>query len=119
MNLTPRWTEVFESLGWMAMHWSAVGAVTAPDTEIMDWARKNGFCVFTHDLDFGILLAMLHLEGPSVIQIRSEDILPETAAKWLIPALSLNTEQIALGALVTIDPRRQRVRLLPITRPPE
>jgi predicted nuclease of predicted toxin-antitoxin system len=33
--------------------------------------------VFTHDLDFGGVLALTHAAGPSVIQVRSEDPVPE------------------------------------------
>jgi predicted nuclease of predicted toxin-antitoxin system len=31
----------------------------AQDKVIMDWAMVNAYVVFTHDLDFGILLAFL------------------------------------------------------------
>ena len=31
----------------------------------MDWALTNGYAVFTHDLDFGTLLALTHATGPS------------------------------------------------------
>ena len=50
MNLPPAW-------GHMAMHWSAIGDGKASDSEVMAWARTNGYLVFTHDLDFGALLA--------------------------------------------------------------
>jgi len=33
--------------------------------------------VFTHDLDFGTLLALTRTSGPSVIQVRAHDVLPE------------------------------------------
>ncbi len=39
-----------------ALHWSNFGDTTAPNTEIMEWARSNGYVVFTHDLDFSALL---------------------------------------------------------------
>ncbi|MBN2535901.1 MAG: DUF5615 family PIN-like protein [Spirochaetales bacterium] len=31
-----------------ALHWKDVGSITAPDTEIMKWARENGYIIFTH-----------------------------------------------------------------------
>ncbi len=43
----------------------------------MDWARPSGYVVFTHDLDFGALLAASHAGGPSVIQVRAQDVLPD------------------------------------------
>ncbi len=57
MNLSPDWVPFLHEHGLEAVHWSAVGAHTAPDSEIMQWARDNIRVVFTHDLDFGILLA--------------------------------------------------------------
>lgn len=57
MNLPPSWVQVFRQENWEAYHWSAVGSPTAPDSEILEWATDNGCVVFTHDLDFGALLA--------------------------------------------------------------
>lgn len=57
MNLSPAWIEFFESSGYHAIHWSSVGDPRAPDYVIMDWARANDYVVFTHDLDFGAILA--------------------------------------------------------------
>jgi predicted nuclease of predicted toxin-antitoxin system len=34
-----------------------IGTADAPDTEIMDYAHTHGYTVFTHDLDFGAILA--------------------------------------------------------------
>jgi len=39
-------------------------------------AAANGFVIFTHDLDFGALLADRESRQPSVIQIRTQDALP-------------------------------------------
>jgi predicted nuclease of predicted toxin-antitoxin system len=48
----------------------------APDDIIVSWARENGYIVFTHDLDFGVLLAWTRAESPSVIQVRTQDVFP-------------------------------------------
>ena len=58
------------------VHWSTVD-IRAADDVIMSWARENGFIVFTHDLDFGVLLALTQAENPSVIQVRTQDVFPE------------------------------------------
>jgi predicted nuclease of predicted toxin-antitoxin system len=42
----------------------------------MQWARDHGHVVFTHDLDFGILLAHSKDGRPSVIQVRTQDVSP-------------------------------------------
>ena len=41
MNLSPRWIAMLVDAGVDAMHWSAIGAKTAPDSEIMAYAKLN------------------------------------------------------------------------------
>jgi predicted nuclease of predicted toxin-antitoxin system len=114
MNLSPVWLSVLQAAGHEALHWSTVGNPRAEDSEIMTWARRNGYVVFTHDLDFGALLAVTGAEGPSVIQIRTMDVTPETQSKRLLDALEQFKEHLADGALISIDESRERVRLLPL-----
>ena len=64
MNLSPQRTKVFNDGGYEAMHWSEIGRVDATDFEILDWARKNDFVIFTHDLDFGAILSTSKLLSP-------------------------------------------------------
>jgi predicted nuclease of predicted toxin-antitoxin system len=40
----------------------AYGA-SSPDAEILDYAETHGFVLFTHDLDFGMLLAARGRQG--------------------------------------------------------
>jgi len=70
--------------------------------------------VFTNNLDFGALLAVTGAEGPSVIQIRTTDVAPEARSKLLPGALEQFKESLSDGALISIDERRERVRLLPL-----
>ena len=113
MNLPPAWVPV-QAGGHMAMHWSAIGDGKARDTEVMAWARTNGYLVFTHDLHFGALLALTAHVGPSVIQMRTEDVTPETQGNSLLMALERFAQPLADGALISLDEVRARVRLLPI-----
>jgi predicted nuclease of predicted toxin-antitoxin system len=76
MNLSPRWVSVLEESGWEAMHWSSIGQPDAPDHEIFNYARSNGHVIFTHDLDFGTILAATKADCPSVIQVRTQDVTP-------------------------------------------
>ncbi|MGH7178567.1 MAG: DUF5615 family PIN-like protein, partial [Tepidisphaeraceae bacterium] len=71
MNLSPDWVPMLQQHGWAASHWSTVGDLRASDPTIMDWARTNGYIVFTHDLDFATVLALTHESGPSVFQVRT------------------------------------------------
>ena len=63
MNLSPEWVQTLLAQGWEAAHWSTVGDPRATDREIMDWAAANQYVVFTHDLDFGTMLALSHEAG--------------------------------------------------------
>lgn len=114
MNLSPLWRETFDQQGIEAVHWSEVGSPRAKDREIMDWAREQGFIVFTHDLDFGHLLALTHASGPSVIQIRSQDVLPGQIGSFVLRAIQQNQEALEAGALVVVDLADFRARILPI-----
>ena len=64
MNLSPRWLKVLGDSGIEAVHRSNVGALNAPDTESMAYAKANNFVVLTHDLDFGAILAATHEDNP-------------------------------------------------------
>lgn len=114
MNIPIVWEEFLNSKGHHAKHWSSIGDIRAPDTEIMAWAREHGFIVFTHDLDFGALLFSTNAKSPSVIQLRTENILPAAVGVIVLQTLNNVAEELAQGVLVTIDPRKNRVRLLPL-----
>lgn len=114
MNLPPAWVPVLKAAGHDASHWSTVGDPRAPDSAIMTWARNNGYVVFTHDLDFGALLAIGGAKGPSVIQLRTNDVTPDAQARVLLGALDRFAEQLESGALVSLDVARARVRVLPL-----
>jgi predicted nuclease of predicted toxin-antitoxin system len=70
--------------------------------------------VITHDLDFGTILAVTHGKKPSVVQIRSMDISPDVVAAQTIAALHHAEVDLAAGALLTIEPDRARLRILPL-----
>lgn len=114
MNLSPLWVEDLGHAGIEAVHWSTVGDPRAPDEQIFEWARAEGFVVFTHDLDFGRILALSGLAGPSVIQLRAHDLLPATVGSLVIDAVLAHRELLDAGALLVVDPASARVRILPI-----
>ncbi len=114
MNLSPDWVPVLGNAGWSATHWSAIGDPCATDQTIMDWAVANGYIVFTHDLDFGTTLALTHATGPSVLQVRGQDVLPEHMGSLVCAALQQHDADLASGALVVVDENKSRVRILPI-----
>jgi len=114
MNLSPEWVNELMRHGYMAVHWSSVGDPRSLDAIIMSWARTNGCAVFTHDLDFGTLLALTHAAGPSVLQVRGQNVLPEHMGSLVVAALRQYEAALVAGALVVVEERNSRVRMLPL-----
>ena len=113
MNLSPDWIPLLLGHGWPAAHWSTIGDPRASDQEIMAWASSHKYVVLTHDLDFGTMLALSHAMGPSVIQVRGQDVLPDHMGPLLVAALRQHEADLAAGAIVVVDEKRSRVRILP------
>ncbi len=114
MNLSPRWVNLLVDAGIDAAHWSTLGAANASDSEIMAFAKANDYVVLTHDLDFSAILAATHGGKPSVVQIRSEDVSPDIIGGPVIGALQQMSVELEEGALLTVDPNRTRLRVLPL-----
>ncbi len=114
MNLSPDWCQVLSQFGIEAIHWSDVGEPTASDETLMRWAKSNGYIVFTHDLDFGSILASTQADAPSVVQVRVQDTFPEVLVNTVVAVLKQFEFPLLAGALITIDTNKSRVRILPI-----
>jgi predicted nuclease of predicted toxin-antitoxin system len=117
MNLSPRWVDVLNDAGIEAIHWSSVGGADATDSAIMTYAVTHGGVVLTHDLDFGAILAATGGASPSVVQLRADDISPGAIGPRVIQALRQMASELERGALLTVEPGRARVRLLPLPAP--
>ena len=116
MNLSPSWVDRLAHHKFEAVHWSTIGAATAPDDEILAWAHEHHVVVITNDLDFSAILAAGVVNGPSVVQIRSQDLLSDVAVSIVAKALKAHREDLERGALLSIDEGGTRVRMLPLRR---
>jgi predicted nuclease of predicted toxin-antitoxin system len=114
MNLSPAWLPVLRQAGHTVTHWSSIGSPCAKDREILAWAREQGQIVFTHDLDFGAILAATDADSPSVIQIRTQDPTPDNCGQIVAQILHRYADALATGALISVDKNQARVRLLPM-----
>src|ERR1700684_4386475 len=114
MNLSPNWVDRLNAAGLPAVHWSSIGRMDATDIEIMAYAAEHGYVVLTHDLDFAAILAATQGKKPSVVQIRAEQLNPDSIGKHVVVALQQLAVELDLGALVTVDPTRTRLRVLPL-----
>jgi len=116
MNLSPSWVDRLARHGFEGVHWSTIGAATAPDTEILAYAHLHNLVLITNDLDFSAILAASAGAGPSVVQIRMQDLLSDSAAGSVANAVAAYREDIERGALLSIDEGGTRVRMLPLKR---
>ena len=114
MNLSPSWVERLASHGFEGVHWSTIGAATAPDVEILMWANEHKFVVLTNDLDFSAILAASSGATPSVVQIRTQDLLSDEVVSIVAKAINAHREDVERGALLSIDEAGTRVRMLPL-----
>lgn len=114
MNLSPHWADRLNAAALPAVHWSRVGRMDAPDIDIMAYAAQHDYVVLTHDLDFSAILAATQGTKPSVVQIRSDNLSPAAIGEPLIAALQQMTPELEAGALITVDPGRTRLHLLPL-----
>jgi predicted nuclease of predicted toxin-antitoxin system len=114
MNISPSLSSRLKAAGHEAVHWSSVGALTARDELIMEFAREHDQVLVTHDLDFGSILAITHATGPSVVQVRTQDVLSDRFVSLLSAAITQFEADLRAGALVIVDGERSRARILPI-----
>lgn len=114
MNLSLDWIGFLRDRGHETLHWSAVGDRDAPDDDIASWARKNSAVIVTNDLDFGHLHAVEGTTSPSIVQIRAEDLRPESIGDTVSRAVMVTQHLLAAGAILSVGPAHVRVRRLPI-----
>ena len=117
MNLSPDWCSLFKAEGWEAVHCSEVGLPAATDVEVMAYARRDKYVVFSHDLDFSAILAASQASAPSVIQVRAQDTLSTDFQRQVFDALRRFGAELESGAIVVVEQFRSRVRVLPLGFP--
>ena len=114
MNLSNKLAVRLREAGYDCRRWNEIGDSSAPDTELFDWAKRNGAVVITRDLGFGGILAATQFDTPSVVQVRCEDSHSKSVFPILFQALQQAEEQLCQGALVVITENRLRIRALPL-----
>lgn len=114
VNFPPSLATALSTAGLEAVHWTKLGEPTAPDVEILAWARREGWVVLTQDLDFPDILAATGADAPSVLLVREGDALAPRLVELVLAAFRQCAEALARGAIVVLDVRGRRVRVLPI-----
>src|SRR5262245_21821080 len=115
--LSPALADFLQQAGHDAINVRSVGLQHADDDAIFDRAAAEGRILVTADADFGTLLAVRSSRQPSVIQFRGEGSrTPDALARTLLANLAQLVDSLENGCIVTFEPARVRVRLLPIPR---
>jgi predicted nuclease of predicted toxin-antitoxin system len=113
MNLGLAWVDHLKAAGYEAVHWSMAGAPDDSDDKIMQWARDNDHVILTADLDFGTMLVRGGQSRPSVVQLRTEkETLVRRIGSTVVAVITDTEADLSVGALVTIETERYRVRRL-------
>ncbi|MCL2517219.1 MAG: DUF5615 family PIN-like protein [Oscillospiraceae bacterium] len=114
MNIPFKYATLLAENGVECVRWCEVGAPNATDSEIMEYARNNDYIVLTFDLDFSIILSVTHELKPSVAQIRASILQADKAVDLIVKALFRNEDELKKGAILSIDLKKARIRLLPL-----
>ncbi len=116
-GISPRTIEFLRRNGHDAIHVRALGLQRASDREIVDKASADSRVLLTFDLDFGLILALGILSGPSTVIFRLADERADAANRRLDVVISEQANALASGSLVLVEDTRYRVRRLPIGKP--
>lgn len=116
MPLSPGLARRLAELGHEALHVSHAGMSRAPDTAILDHARRDHRVVITADLDYPRLLAMTQEDAPGLILFRGGDYTEDEAWERLRHLLAEVPESELPHSIFVIEKARIRRRRLPIQR---
>ena len=114
MNIPLKYAALLADRGVISLRWADVGSPSASDIEIITYARENNYIIITCDLDFSAILSASHELKPSVVQVRASVLHAERAVDLIASALIQNADEIEKGAILSIDLKNSRLRLLPL-----
>jgi predicted nuclease of predicted toxin-antitoxin system len=114
MPVTPQAVPYLQDKGHDAVHASAVGLGSGPDSDILDRARAEGRIVVTSDLDYPRLLAFLKADSPGVILFRGGSYSDAEMLALLDRVLGQGTELDLEHSITVVDQHRVRRRTLPV-----
>lgn len=114
MNLSPQTVVALRQAGWDIIRVLEVLPATAPDAEILDFARQENRVILTQDLDFSMLIALSGYNQPSLITLRLASSELNLVNKKLLEILPRIEQELQKGCAITIEDSSVRIRKLPI-----
>jgi predicted nuclease of predicted toxin-antitoxin system len=97
-----------------ALHLREQGLQRMADHEIVDKAQAEGRVILTHDLDFSRIVALSRRRLSSIVTLRLSDMRPARVNHYLTEVLGRFESELQSGALISVNERGIRVRLLPV-----
>jgi predicted nuclease of predicted toxin-antitoxin system len=113
MPVCPQAVVHLRAAGHEAVHASAIGLATAPDTQIIEVAHAEGRVIITADLDYPRLLALQQADRPGVILFRGGSYSDEEMLALLDRVLARAAELDLEHSITVVDRARIRRRRLP------
>jgi predicted nuclease of predicted toxin-antitoxin system len=115
-NLSPTLANRLRPAAAELAHEMNLGLLTAPDTQIFDYAAAHNWVVVTADTDFSMLLALRSAGRPSVVLLRRvTELRPQAHADLLVTNRPLVAADLEHGAVVSLSATRLSVRRLPLS----
>ena len=112
MNVCRAIAQTLGGLGQECVHARDVGLATSDDRIVVEFARRNGRVIVTHDLDYGDLLMLTEEPRPSVIIFRLRRSSPSAMCRRLMEAWTPICKAVEDGAIVIIEDAAVRIRSL-------
>ena len=113
-NVSRRVVDELRSAGVDVLRVAEVLNPRASDVEVLAEGLRLGAVVLSHDQDFSMLLAATGAARPSLLNLRVSYVDARQIAQVVASVLAATEEDLAIGAVVTIDDTRVRIRRLPI-----
>ncbi len=106
--------KVLHAYGHQGIHANQIGKDRAPDTELLNFARREGRIIVTADLDFPRLLALSLADGPGIILFRGGNYSDIEMCDLLEAVLTRVSAEVLQSSICVVDKKRVRITRLPL-----
>ncbi len=114
IHIAPRRVRFLRSLGHDVMRVDELLSPIATDEAIVAAATRDGRYILTQDLDFSAVVALSGRTMPSVVSLRLSLSRVERVNAMLQEVLPSVEQELAQGAIATVQDGRVRLRRLPV-----
>jgi len=114
IHISPRTVKALQSEGHDIVHITGFLPATETDRRIVEFAAEEGHVIVTQNLDFSALVVKRGKSKPSVLSFRVSNAKPDHITEVLKSVLVTVSKELEKGAIISVDDRGVRIRLLPI-----